>query len=100
MPSANTDYTIGTLPIGANPKQVYGGIEWDTNSYIEVNYYDSSTPTSCLCYVYRREIKIIGRDQDLANRPAFVTVKYTKSTDAANSAAATPGCYDINFPNT
>ena len=30
----------------------------------------------------------------------YVTLRYTKTTDAANSAVSTPGCYDINFPNT
>lgn len=99
MPSANVDYTVATLPTGSNPKQMFGGIEWDTNSYIEVNYYDSTVPTSCLCYIHNRSIKIMGRDQDLANRPAFITVKYTKSSDAANSAVATPGCYDILRPD-
>lgn len=29
-----------------------------------------------------------------------VTIKYTKTTDAAGSATITPGAYDINFPNT
>lgn len=30
---------------------------------------------------------------------AVVIMQYTKSTDTANSAATTVGCYDINFPN-
>lgn len=30
---------------------------------------------------------------------AWVTIQYTKITDAANSAAVIPGCYDINRPN-
>lgn len=34
------------------------------------------------------------------SRPVTITVQYTKTTDAANSAAITPGAYDINFPNT
>lgn len=29
----------------------------------------------------------------------YVTLQYTKTTDTANSAATTVGCYDINFPN-
>ena len=29
-----------------------------------------------------------------------VTLKYTKASDTAGSAVATPGAYDINFPNT
>lgn len=99
MPSANVDYTIATLPTGANPKQMYGGIEWGTGSYIEVNYYDSSAPTSCLCYVVNRVVKIMGRDQDLANKPAFVTIKYTKTTDTTTTALTTPGCYDSSRPD-
>jgi len=34
------------------------------------------------------------------NKPLYITLLYTKTTDAANSAVTTPGCYDINFPNT
>ena len=30
---------------------------------------------------------------------AWVTIQYTKTTDAANSAVSTPGCYDINRPD-
>ena len=36
---------------------------------------------------------------DPFNVPYFVTLWYTKTTDAANSAVATPGCYDINRPD-
>lgn len=35
-----------------------------------------------------------------SQRPFYAIIQYTKTTDAENSAAATPGCYDINFPNT
>ena len=35
-----------------------------------------------------------------SQRPVYITIQYTKTTDAANSATTTPGCYDINFPNT
>lgn len=32
--------------------------------------------------------------------PFYLTIQYTKTTDAAGSATTTPGAYDINFPNT
>ena len=33
------------------------------------------------------------------NRPITITLKYTKTTDTANSTVTTPGCYDLNRPD-
>lgn len=33
------------------------------------------------------------------NRPVYITIQYTKTTDTANSAPATPGCYDVSRPD-
>lgn len=35
----------------------------------------------------------------VSQSPTILTVCYTKTTDTANSAAATPGCYDITRPD-
>lgn len=39
------------------------------------------------------------RDVNLAADDAVLFLQYTKTTDSAGSAAATPGCYDINRPD-
>lgn len=45
-------------------------------------------------------IKIVSTTTSGNGWTPYITVRYTKTTDAANSAITTPGCYDINFPNT
>jgi len=42
----------------------------------------------------------IQSNGDSTSENYLFTIQYTKTTDAANSAVTTPGCYDINFPNT
>ena len=42
---------------------------------------------------------VISVARDMRSYSAYMTLQYTKTTDAANSAAATPGCYDINRPD-
>jgi hypothetical protein len=57
-------------------------------------------------YAYDIAIDITGANIDITTQTdrtfltGIVTIKYTKTTDAANSAVTTPGAYDINFPNT
>ena len=46
------------------------------------------------------QIVIRNNRTNQSGREIYITLKYTKTTDAANSATTTPGCYDINFPNT
>lgn len=57
----------------------------------------SSSPKNCIC------LSVNPKTTDMASRlsenPTIITVQYTKTTDAANSAIATPGCYDINRPD-
>lgn len=38
-------------------------------------------------------------DASYGGKPVYITIKYTKTTDTANSAATTPGCYDLNRPD-
>jgi len=45
------------------------------------------------------DIQIISAADMSAFIKTFVTVQYTKTTDAANSAVATPGAYDLNRPD-
>lgn len=44
-------------------------------------------------------IKIVSTTTSGNGWTPYVTVRYTKTTDAANSAVSTPGCYDINRPD-
>lgn len=46
------------------------------------------------------KVGVFTTDTQAINTSAYVTFRYTKTTDAAGSATTTPGAYDINFPNT
>ena len=99
-PSTQGSYNVGTIATGAEPKHIFGGIKWGTGSFIELNYIDQQASTSSFCYSENTVLKVVIKDSDLLSKTAFLTVQYTKNTDTANSAVTTPGCYDINFPNT
>ena len=99
-PSSQGNYNVGTIATGAEPKHIFGGIKWGTGSFIELNYIDQQASTSGFCFSENTILKVVIKDNDLLSKTAFLTVQYTKNTDTANSAVTTPGCYDINFPNT
>ena len=45
------------------------------------------------------KIRINNSATNYNGAPIRITIQYTKTTDAANSAVTTPGCYDINRPD-
>lgn len=57
----------------------------------------SSSPKNCICLSVNP--KTTDMASKLSENPIIITVQYTKTTDAANSATTTPGCYDINRPD-
>jgi len=65
----------------------------------------SNKSTACNCWasvIYSNDsydIRLGTNRHAFEGMSAYVTVRYTKSTDAANSAVATPGCYDLNRPD-
>ena len=58
--------------------------------WYHIPYYSSST--SSLKMMFSPSVTYNGR-------PYIITIKYTKTTDAANSAVDTVGCYDITRPD-
>lgn len=58
--------------------------------WYHIPYYSSST--SSLKMMFSPSVTYNGR-------PYIITIKYTKTTDAANSAVDTIGCYDITRPD-
>ena len=99
-PSTQGSYNVGTIATGAEPKHIFGGVKQGSGNFIEYNYVDTSASTSSFCYAENSVLKVVIKDNDLLSKTSFITVQYTKSGDAANSAVTTAGCYNINFPNT
>ena len=87
-----------TIKIEAISHQLTSGQKYDYSN----NFFSPVNSTeNLMANVWRRAENYIGFNAtSLPITSIDVTFCYTKTTDAANSAATTPGCYDINFPNT
>lgn len=88
----NFEYLVsiqGTVHTGDNRVFDNGAVDISSGGFIRPQVYDGKIVLS-----------ISGFGSDWASGGGTYTIQYTKSTDAANSAVVTPGCYDINFPNT
>lgn len=87
---SNLDFVIDMFGHGKDasgnsfpvPYAPVGNISWGVQIYV------SATNISCVTA------------QNWTGSTVKITLRYVKTTDAANSALTTPGCYDINFPNT
>lgn len=86
---------------GSNAFIVSGYMVEDRNDEpaLPLNFYYNNTIHS-LCDIKADASYIWMITAGLNIRRFAITIQYTKTTDTANSAATTPGCYDINFPNT
>ena len=76
-----------------------GYILSDNGNYFHLDGIINTAPTMWFTFVSPTQVCTYGNYDRCIDRPMVVTIQYTKSTDAANSAAATPGCYDINRPD-
>ena len=61
----------------------------------------NSVSTASVCYDTNNGVLHLRNNFSTWNGGSMrIILQYTKTTDTANSAIATPGAYDINFPNT
>lgn len=88
-----------TIKVEAIAHQLTSGQKYDyPNTFF--NPASSSTSQPLKVNVWRRAENYIGINAtNLEITSVDITFCYTKTTDSAGSAAATPGCYDINRPD-
>ena len=87
----NFEYLVsiqGTIHTGDNRVFDNGAVDVANGGFVRPQVYDGKI-----------ELSISGFGGDWASGGGTYTIQYTKTTDAANSAATTPGCYDINRPD-
>ena len=105
--SVNNWYTTN---IGASVDTIVKleGMRMDSNAYyypLTTNRYSSNS--GLIFYAQNNSasqpnvIAMYPTSADWVGGTSYIaTIQYTKTTDTAGSAVATPGAYDINFPNT
>lgn len=101
--SLNTDTTIVTVPKVSNLVNILGGFitRADGGLMLLNSNYPSQSNSIFSVITSSNNLSILLRvtiNVD-AGRSGYITIQYTKTTDAANSAISTPGCYDINRPD-
>lgn len=79
---------------------IYSSTSWLPLPYAHVGHHETATANWNVELSVDITNIIIKTTANWSNMSVRVTLQYTKTTDAANSAVTTPGCYDINFPNT
>lgn len=101
--SLNTDTTIVTVPKVSNLVNILGGFitRADGGLMLLNSNYPSQSNSIFSVINSSNNLSILLRvtiNVD-AGRSGYITIQYTKTTDEANSAVSTPGCYDINRPD-
>ena len=94
---------------GGNITQVDSTGTFEYKDIKSVLCYDAKTIQESTCFhstsnywtiwIENHYAKGKAADASYGGKTVYITIKYTKTTDAANSAVTTPGCYDINRPD-
>ena len=87
----NFEYLVsiqGTIHTGDNRVFDNGAVDVANGGFVRPQVYDGKIVLS-----------ISGYGGDWASGGGTYTLQYTKTTDTADSAATTPGCYDLNRPD-
>lgn len=103
-------YTTATIPHGITNIRINGGVTvygcWvvgdNSGGTLPTHAYNNGGTSEYLWDIYNIDSTniTISYKGDQRNVILVIHIEYTKTTDAANSAITTAGCYDINFPNT
>ena len=87
----NFEYLVsiqGTVHTGDNRVFDNGAVDVASGGFVRPQVYDGKIVLS-----------ISGFGSDWASGGGTYTLQYTKTTDTADSALTTPGCYDLNRPD-
>lgn len=103
-PALNVAGNVGNLPANVDKVLKIDGIVYGGDGtyyyYTPANHINADVRISTWVRYAEQTIAMSISMSIYANMPAYLTIQYTKTTDAAGSATTTPGAYDINFPNT
>lgn len=78
--SAQGETTVATLASNIRVKDMQGCVQWATNSCIPICYISNVQQQFFACmYVDQRRLCASIHDADLVSKPAWITIKYTKS---------------------
>lgn len=98
-PSTTADTIIGSLDSSCIVREMTGFVE-NAGAYLPIMFkYGDDSNNYIIIYISATNVRCKVAS-GYTSKPVHLTVKYTKTTDTAGSATATPGAYDINFPNT
>lgn len=105
-----TTYKTVNIAHGISNLKVNGGVTvtgcWcvgdNSSGTIPTHAYNTGGSSEYLCDIFNIDSTniVLSYKGNWTGAVLVIHIQYTKTTDAANSAIATAGCYDINFPNT
>lgn len=105
-----TNYKTVNIPHGISNLKLNSGVTvtgcWcvgdNSSGTIPTHAYNTGGSSEYLCDIFNIDSTniVLSYKGDWTGAVLVIHIQYTKTTDAANSAIATAGCYDINFPNT
>ena len=100
-PSNSNDTVIGTFDSTYTVREMNGFVEdSSSHTYLPIMFkYGDDANNYITVYITASGIRAKVAN-GYTSKPIYLTLRYTKTTDTASSAFTTPGCYDINFPNT
>lgn len=89
---------VSSIPENLEKLIEFNGTISAVNYSYNINDWRSDTDYNT-CWLRPSTIAMVVSN-NLINSLCILTIKYTKTTDAAGSGVTTPGAYDVNFPNT